>query len=554
MNKICTITASQLSENDFDIELGATVSEILSSFEVEPTKYIGVRVNNEYKPMDYPIHKNSIVEFVDCNDYEGERIYRRTLVLLLNMAVKKVFPNAVLKMRFFTPGGFNFEVEGFDSLVDYSVDLNYEMQKIINGAYPIDSKQYHFEDAENLFKEHNHIDKIRLMGTRRNLYYTVVRCQDEVGHFYGTVAQNTSVITNFNIIKIRNTYIISHKNTKSKGTWDDYTRSNWLYDSINDQKNLIDRLGVNNVSSLNEKIQDGSSKELIKIAEAQQAKSFTRLSDAFYENYLGGARIILISGPSSSGKTTFSFKLRIMLKTFGIDSYVLSMDDYFINREDIPVGSDGTRDFERFENVDLNLFQSHVKALLANETIDLPKYDFGEGVRVKSGKKLSIKDGSVILVEGIHALNPNLTEGIDKSKIFKIFISPLTSVSMDNSIIFSTDDNRLIRRIIRDNSFRAYSATNTLKQWKSVRDGERKNIFPYQDQADIFFNTSLYYELNVLKPYIVKLLVEVPNSEPVYAEAKRLLSLMEVFLPIDIQEVPSDSLIREFVGGSSFDY
>ena len=429
------------------------------------------------------------------------------------------------------------------------------MQRIIDADMLIESSMLHADKAENVFIENGWLDKVEVMKTKKSLYYTLNTCGDYSGFFYGEIAYSTGYMKHFEIIKFRNRYIIYHPHINIEECKKIYNQSIRLYDTVNHFNSMMLNLDCKFLKDINSKIDSGETSEMVKIAETIQTRQFVEVGELFNEKYKNGAKIILISGPSSSGKTTFSHKFRIMLKTFGINPHVLSMDDYFVNRENYAVDENGEKDFERFENVDIELFNNQLDSLLKGESVEVPKYDFVSGLRMlSSGNILKLGDKDVVVVEGIHALNPRLVENIPSLNLFKIYLSPLISMSLDRANTFSVSDYRLIRRIIRDSYFRGYPAIDTLKRWASVRRGELMNVFPFQNQADCFFNTSLFYELNVLKPFIVKLLSEVPDSEPVYAESKRLLKMLNEITPIDIGFVPSDSIVREFIGGSSFEY
>ncbi|MDE6183541.1 MAG: nucleoside kinase, partial [Rikenellaceae bacterium] len=311
---------------------------------------------------------------------------------------------------------------------------------------------------------------------------------------------------------------------------------------------------VSNIGLLNSKIIEGRGGDIIKIGEALQQRLFTALSDTIMERRHKGLKLILISGPSSSGKTTFGMRLNIELRVFGLDPVVLSMDNYFVDRDKTPLGQNGKHDFEALEAVDLELFNDNLGRLIAGQEVEVPKFDFKEGRRYYDGTRMRLSPNSVIIVEGIHALNPAVARDIPDDNTFRIYVSALTTISMDNLSRFSTTDNRLLRRIVRDSKYRSHTALDTLRRWGSVRRGEEKNIFPYQEEADYMFNSSLIFEISILKRYAEPLLMEVPDTEKEYSEARRLLKMLDFFMPIDDKEVPPTSLIREFIGGSSFDY
>ena len=554
MKTKCVISAPQLSNAKIEVELGTTIIELLDMFEQNDKRYIGVIVNNKYSGFDSPLYQQSIIQFLTLDSQEGEKIYRRTITMILDKAVRNLFPESDLMINYAVPRGSDFEIKNSDNVIDYAEYLTIEMRRIINADLHIESNIIHADKAELLFEKNGWLDKVETMKNKRSLYYTLNTCGKYSGFFYGELAYSTGYINQFEIIKFRNRYVLYHPYDNIVERKENFNHSIRYYDTVNHFNRMMLNLDCKLMNDINSKVSGSHKHDMIKVAETIQTRQLVDVAERFNEKHSYGAKLILISGPSSSGKTTFSHKFRIMLKTFGINPHVLSMDDYFINREEYAVDENGEKDFEHFENVDINLFNTHLAALLEGDEIEVPKYDFVSGLRsFNSGHKLKLSGNDVVVIEGIHALNPRLVENITESSLFKIYLAPLISMSFDRVNAFSVDDYRLIRRIVRDSYFRGYPAVDTLKRWASVRRGEVNNVFPFQNNADYFFGTSLFYELNVLKPHIVKLLSEVPDYETSYAEADRLLMMINEITPLDTNLVPSDSLIREFVGGSSFE-
>ena len=393
------------------------------------------------------------------------------------------------------------------------------------------------------------------MCIRDSLYSTLYSLGDMKGYFYGALAPSTDYIRLFDIRPYYNGFYVVLPGRSHPDALKPLVAQDKLFDIFHQYKEWVDIMGVPTVGRLNAKVLAGDASELIKIAEAFHEKRLARIADTIAAaNRSQGTRMVLISGPSSSGKTTSAKRLGIQLRILGLNPVLISLDDYFVDRDKTPRDADGEYDYEALEAIDLRLFNDHLQRLFAGESLPVPRYDFITGKRQWHDNPLRLDDRSVLIVEGIHGLNPRLTPSIPDHMKFKIYISCFTSVSMDNLSRIATTDNRLLRRMVRDNATRGHNAQATLARWESVRRGEEKHIFPYQENADVMFNSSLFYEISVLRPYAERILREVPDTVPEYGEAKRLLKFLDNFIPIDPAEIPPTSLLREFIGGSSFRY
>ena len=429
------------------------------------------------------------------------------------------------------------------------------MQYIIDAAYPIHRMRMLTSDVEHIYKEFNFEDKVALLNTRPRLYSDMHRMDDMVGYFYGALAADTSYIHLFDLRRYYNGFYVALPTRTDPSRLDLNVQWDKMYDIFQDYHLWAKIMGVPTVGSLNKKVIDGDVSELIKVAEAFHEKKIASMADQIFEaNRTKDMRMVLISGPSSSGKTTTAKRLGVQLRILGLEPVLISLDDYFVDREHTPRDESGDYDYEALEAIDLKLLNSDLKRLMAGESVEVPRYDFISGTRQWHETPLQLNSRSVLVIEGIHGLNPNLTPSIPREQKFCIYASCLTSVAMDNLSRIATTDNRLIRRITRDYATRGASAIATLQRWPSVRRGEEKHIFPYQENADVIFNTSLFYEIMLLRPKIEPILREVPDTVSEYGEARRLLKFLDNFIPIYTDEVPPTSILREFVGGSSFKY
>lgn len=497
------------------------------------------------------------MQFIDITHFEGSRVYQRTLFMVLHKAVADLFPDCRLSVKHSVSKGFYCEIIGRkDISTDDVAAIKHRADEIIAADMPINKERLTRTEAEVLFSSLGYTDKLALMQSRPRLYETVYRLGDTVGYFYGAMAPSTGYIEQYDVRPYYATgiYVAVPKRT-NPDELEVMVPQEKMFDVFSEYTDWCDIMGVPNVGSLNSRILRGEIGELIKLGEAFHEKNMARMADMIADAHARkGAKLVLIAGPSSSGKTTSSKRLGIQLRVLGLKPVLLSLDDYFVDRDKTPLDQNGEYDFEAFDAIDRATFNDHLERLFAGESVDIPRYDFITGKRQWHPEPLSLDDRSVLVVEGIHALNPELTAKIPDERKFKIYASAFTSVAMDNLSRIPTTDNRLIRRIVRDCYTRGNDATDTLKRWQSVRRGEEKYIFPYQEYADVMFNSVLFYEIPILKRFVEPMLMTVPDTVPEYAEAKRLLNFLDNFVSAEPTEVPLNSILREFIGGSSFKY
>ena len=521
------------------------IAEILSLGEREDRPFLAAYVNNRLKELDFAVYSPVSIRYVDITHFEGMRVYQRTLFFVLQKAVYDLFPERKLHIKHSVAKGFYCEIEGMEDLSDEQiVRIKERMRAIVAQDLPIVRQKVTSAEAEAMYEALGLDDKIALLRTRPHLYVTVYSMADLVGYFYGALAVSTGYVSRFDLPQRTDPTKLEELVPQDK-----------MFEVFSEYTRWVDVIGVANIGSLNARILEGGGSDLIRIAEALHEKALGNLADRIYERHRdGGARIVLISGPSSSGKTTFAKRLGIQLSILGMRPVLVSLDDYFVDREKTPLDEDGEYDYEALEAIDVGRFNDDLAALLAGREVGMPRYNFITGKSEPNHRTLRMDERSVLLIEGIHGLNPRLTPQIDAAMKFKVYVSALTSIAMDDLNRIATTDNRLIRRIVRDHRTRGNSATATLRRWESVRRGEDKHIFPNQEQADVMFNSSLFYELAVLKDCVWPLLREVPDTEPEFGEARRLLKFLDHFTSLDGKEIPPTSILREFIGGSSFEY
>ncbi|MBQ5670205.1 MAG: nucleoside kinase [Tidjanibacter sp.] len=548
---VCENTKSTLS-----VEWGTTLGSLAQSVRTpDSLPFLAAYVNNSIRELDYRIAEPVTVKFVDITHFEGTRVYHRTLFLTLHKAVHDLYPLNRFRITQSVSRGFYCEIEGVKITEEVIAAIKDRMDTIIAEGLPIVRHKLLREEVIDIYHKLGFEDKVAILTSRPNLYVTVYTLDDMAGYFYGALAPSTSYIHLYDLKPYYNGIYIAVPCRTAPDTLESQVAQDKMFDVFQEYKHWVDVMGVSTVGQLNRKIVGGDGSDLVKIAEAFHEKKLAHVADTVAEeNRTREAKVILVSGPSSSGKTTFSKRLGIQLRILGLEPVMISLDDYFLNREDTPVDENGEYDFETIDALDIATFNDHLMRLLAGESVDIPRYDFITGRRQWHDHKLTLGPRSVLIVEGIHALNPRLTAEVPEHFKFKIYLSCFTSISMDDLSRIATTDNRLIRRIVRDNAYRGADATSTLKRWQSVRRGEEKHIFPYQENADVMFNSSLFYELPVLKRHIVPLLYNVPDTVEEYGEAQRLLKFLDNFCEFDEKEIPPTSLLREFIGGSSFTY
>ena len=517
--------------------------------------WLAAYVNNSIRELDYRICEPVTVKFIDITHFEGIRVYQRTLFMILHKAVHDLYPDNRFRIKHSLSKGFYCELEGITPSEEVAARVRERVDELIAQNIPIVRNKMLKEEAIEIYRQLGFEDKIAIINSRPHLYVTVYRLADMAGYFYGALAPSTGLIHLYDFRPYGEGFHITCPRRTEPSKLENVVPQQKMYEVFSEYKDWVDIIGVSNVGPLNQMISNGKSTGLIQIAEALHEKKIGKIADTIAEAHVErGVRMVLIAGPSSSGKTTFCKRLGIGLGVLGFHPQSISLDDYFVDRTKTPRDESGDYDYEALEAIDLELFNDHLRRLFAGEAVVLPRYNFITGLREWHDKPLQLDDRSILLVEGIHGLNPRLTDGVADNLKFRVYISALTSISMDDLSRIPTTDNRLLRRMIRDFATRGCDATATLQRWASVRKGEDKHIFPYQENADVMFNSSLFYEIPVLKAYALPLLHSVPDTVEEYAEARRLFKFLDNFLPIDTNDIPPTSILREFVGGSSFKY
>lgn len=536
--------------------LGTTLLEIAHDQNIQlPHPILGAFVNNKLKELNYNIYKPKTIEFIDITHPDGMRMYVRSLMFVLIKAVQEILPNHRLNIQHSVSKGYYCEIEGLKSPItnEKVFEIGNRMRKLIEADIPFGRKEIRSTEAIELFEKNNANEKVRLFKSRPQLYSSVYSLNGTIDYFYGYLLPSTGYLKVFDLLKYYDGLLLIPPKSVDPEECEQIVLQEKLFDIFQEYKKWGEILNVGYIGNINESVKNHKSSELIKISEALQEKKVGYIADIIHqrENH---PKLILISGPSSSGKTTFAQRLSVQLKVSGMNPVTLSLDNYFVNRDQTPLDEQGEYDFEAIEALDINLLNKNLLDLFDGREIELPKFSFQTGERTYNGEKLKIDDNTIIIAEGIHALNPALTPAIADDLKFKIYVSAITTVSLDNHNRIPTTDTRLIRRIIRDYKYRSYSALETINRWPSVRKGEEKNIFPYQENADVMFNTAVHYESGVLKRYAEPILSEVPPNNQAYREAVRLLKFFSYIVPIPDKEIPPTSILREFLGGSSFNY
>lgn len=540
----------------FDVPMGTPLLELARGIGADaPRPFLAALVDNRIKELNYRIYTPVSVRFIDIASFEGIRVYQRTAWFLLQKAVHDLYPDRKLYIRHsLGMSGFYCEVAGFPEVtLDMAARLEKRMRELVADDLPIVRQKLPTSQVRDVYAAQHAEDKIALLDTRPRLYSCLYTLDDTAGYFYGALAPSTGYVDRFEIEPCYNGFRLALPRRTAPDTIDTGVEQEQMFGIFREYQSWVGLMGVSTVGRLNAEVLAGNAGGLILVAEAFHERKFAEVADRIEEaNRAKGTRMVLISGPSSSGKTTSAKRLAIQLGVLGLHPVLISLDDYFVDREKTPKDENGEYDYEALEAIDLPLFNDHLQRLMRGERVDIPRYDFITGRRAWHNAPLQLDERSILIVEGIHGLNPELTPGIPDERKFKIYISCFTSVAMDNLSRISTTDNRLLRRLTRDITQRGSDALSTLSRWPSVRRGEERHIFPYQENADMMLNSSLLYEIAVLKPYAEKLLQEVPDTVPEYDEARRLLKFLDNFSPIAPDLIPPTSLLREFIGGSAF--
>ncbi len=544
------------TQQDYEVELGTTLREVKKNVFPENHNHIlGALVNNQLQDLQYVVMNPLRVNFIDVTTLDGYSIYSRSLIFVLYRAVNQLFPGKTFKAEYFISNGIFCRIENKEIHITPAIvrQLKDKMQEIIHNDIPITREEIPTEEAVRIFRKKGLKDKAELMATRGKLYTSLYYLDDLPDYFYGTLAPSTGCLPVFDLIPYKDGMLLVLPERTQPGQILQVIPQDKLYQIFSENKQWGKILEVNDMGQLNEIVEEKFSGPMIKISEALHEKKISQIADKIKARQKK-IKVILIAGPSSSGKTTFGKRLAIQLMVNGIKPVNLSLDNYFVNREETPRDEKGEYDYESIDALDIATFSDNVQRLIQGEEIEIPKFSFETGQRYYDGEKIRISKNNVIIVEGIHGLNPKLTHLLPPESLFKIFVSALTSISIDNHNLINPADNRLIRRIVRDYKYRNYSALETLKRWESVLLGEQKHIVPYQEEADAMFNSALIYELGALKIQAEPLLREVTQQHPEHSKALRLLKFFSYIRALPTREIPPTSIIREFLGGSSFKY
>ncbi|MGL4800119.1 MAG: nucleoside kinase [Cellulosilyticaceae bacterium] len=528
---------------------GDLAAQVQQSYD---TPIVAAKIGNDLKELSSLVRGSTgTIQFLDLHSKDGMRIYQRTATFLMLVAVRKLFPAETVMVNHHIAGGYFCEFMTPELCTPENLQLvEDKMQELVEKQRPIEKKTLSLDEADALFDKEKRLDKKALLKYRRTSNINIYTLDDVSNYFYGYMMPSTQDIKLFKLVPYAHGFILLFPDEKKPTELGTFQPQPKLSEVFRESEKWARILEVDTVASLNETISEGKLENLIRISEALHEKKIAGIADRIAEKE--AIKLVLIAGPSSSGKTTFAQRLCVQLRVNGLKPQAISIDDYFVDRERTPLDEDGKYDFEALEAIDTALFNEHMSKLIAGETVEIPTFNFKTGKREYKGHMMTLASDEILVVEGIHGLNEKLSYAIPKENKFKIYVSCLTQLNVDYHNRIPTTDTRLIRRMIRDNQYRGMGAEQTLALWHSVRRGEDKNIFPFQEEADVMFNTVLIYELAVLKQKAEPLLFGISRQSPYYSEAKRLLKFLEYFLPGDSTQIPCNSIIREFVGGSCF--
>lgn len=536
------------------VPVGTTLSETFRHLDLN-MKYgpICAKVNNKVEGMHYRVYHNKDVEYLDMTSGSGSRNYTRSLFFVLCKAVHDLYSGTDLSIDIPVSNGYYVNLQIGRPIEQEDVDnIRKRMQEIIDAKLPITRYQVPTEDAIRMFEEKGDEAKVKLLKSIGTIYTTYYKIDDYVDYYYGSLLTNTSKLYLFGLEKYFDGLLLRIPDLRNPGVLPEMTRQEKMFEIFQEHHHWQSIMGIRTVGDFNEFVQNGRATNLINVSEALQEKKIAKIAEQIAARK--NVKLILLAGPSSSGKTTTCKRLSIQLLTNGIRPLQISLDDYFVNRDLTPRDAIGDYDYESLYALNLDLINEQFNALFRGEEVELPKYNFQTGKSERSGKKLHMDEHNVLIVEGIHALNPELTSHIPEEQKFSVYVSALTTILLDDHNYIPTSDNRLLRRIIRDNKYRGVSAQETIRRWPSVRAGERKWIFPYQEEADAMLNSAMLFELAVIRQQAEPLLELVPQNTEEHAEAYRLKKFLQYIHPIPNLDIPPTSLLREFLGGSSFKY
>ena len=552
-----TITIYCKNNNTYkDVPIGSSLLDIYTAVGA-PLRYrpMNAQVNNKTESLNFRCWQPKDIEFIDYTQLSGLRTYVRSLCHIFSKAVYDIWPTATLNLEHPVSKGYYCVIHNGKNIDLETIEkIKKRMWELIDADLPFLHKSVRTVDAAVLFRERGMNDKARLIETAGLPYTSYYELEGYINFFYGCLTPSTGYTQLFDLEPYMDGVLLRIPKQTDPMELQPVIKQDKMFEAYKEHLTLQRTVGLDNVGDLNLAIEKGRSQDIILVSEAMQEKQVAKIAEKIADGYKEGIRIVLISGPSSSGKTTFCKRLQVQLTTNLLHPVGISLDDYFLNREDTPKDEHGEYDFESLYALDLPYFNKDLKKLLSGEEIELPSFNFESGRRIFKGKKLKLRENSILVIEGIHALNPELTEFIDDKYKYRVYVSVLTSISLDNHNWIPTTDNRLLRRIIRDYRFRGYSAEDTINRWPSVRRGEDKWIFPYQENADAMFNSAMLYELAALRKFAEPILAQVPESSKANAEAYRLLRFLRYFNYIPTEELPGTSLLREFLGGGSFKY
>ena len=529
---------------------GLCAEKFLKAIEADlPAPMVGVVINGELHELTYPINMESRVQPVTMADSDGARIYRRSLTFVLDAAFSNLFHDGSLYIdHSVASGGYYCDVRGRELTVSELKAVETEMRRIVEQDLPFNRREATLEESIAYFESHHHDDKVQLLKHRRKPYVTLYSLGGHVDYHHGYMVPSSGYVKWFELIPSNGGFTLRFPRRHAPTTIEPMEDYPQLLTAFRQYGDWLQRLGIESVGALDDAIQAGRSREIILVSEALHGQHITSLARQIADKR-DSARLVLISGPSSSGKTTFSRRLAVQLLALGISPFALELDSYFVDREKTPKDGNGQFDFETIDALDLAQLGEQLQRMINGEEVQMPRYNFKEG-RQEPGDVVRLRPDQLVILEGIHGLNPRLIPASLASQSFKIYASALTQLNLDRQNRVSTTDTRMVRRIVRDARERGYTAAQTISRWESVRDGEKEYIFPYQENADVMFNSALAYELAALKPQAEPLLRQVQHGMPEYIEAKRLLAFLEWFLPLGMDLIPETSIVREFLGGS----
>lgn len=542
------------NKKTLEVPIGSTLYDVYAAFNLNMNfGPISAKVNNKVEGLDFRVFHNKDVEFLDLYSASGMRTYIRSLFMVLCKAVHDIYPKSKVVIDIPVANGYYCNINIHREVTNSDIEnIRQQMQTIINQALPIQRYEATTEEAINMFRKLGDESKVKLLESTGSLYTTYYKLTDYVDYYYGAMLTNTSQIKLFGVEKFFDGLLLRVPSSENPAKLDNLINQDKMFEVFRMHHRWQEILGVRTVGDFNEAVKQGFSNDLINVSEALQEKRISQIAETIANKK--DVKVVLIAGPSSSGKTTFCKRLSVQLLTCGIKPVQISLDDYFVNRVDTPKDESGDYDYESLYALNIPLLNEQFLALFRGDEVQLPSYNFQTGKSEMKGKKLQLNSDNVLIVEGIHALNPMLTNDIDDNKKFRIYASALTTILLDDHNYIPTTDNRLIRRIVRDHKYRGCSAQETIRRWPSVRAGEKKWIFPYQENADIMFNTAMLYEVAVLKAQAEAVLEQVPENCNEYAEAYRLRKFLGYFSSLPFRSLPPTSLLREFLGGSSFKY